>query len=73
MMVVMIVMMMMIVMAMVGAAAVVAVVAELISSDLKSIRARNSGQFLTGKPTGKLLFDHTTWPEAVIPTGFCKR
>lgn len=71
MMMVMIVMMM-IVMAMVGAAAVVAVVAALISSDLKSIRARDSGQFLTGKPTGKLLFDHTTWPEAVTPTGFCK-
>lgn len=64
---------MMIVMAMVGAAVVVAVVAVLISSDLKSVRARNSGQFLKGKPTGKLLFDHTTWPEAVTPTGFCKR
>lgn len=61
-------MVMMIVMAMV----VATVVAGLISSDLKSIRARNSGQFLTGKPTGKLLFDHTTWPEAVTPTGFCK-
>lgn len=60
-------------MAMVGAAAVVAVVVVLISSDLKSIRARDSGQFLAGKPTGKLLFDHTTWPEAVTPTGFCKR
>lgn len=62
-------MVMMIVMAMV----VATVVAGLISSDLKSIKARNSGQFLTGKPTGKLLFDHTTWPEAVTPTGFCKR
>lgn len=62
-------MVMMIVMAMV----VATVVAGLLSSDLKSIRARNSGQFLTGKPTGKLLFDHTTWPEAVTPTGFCKR
>lgn len=64
-----VIMVMMIVMAMV----VATVVAGLISSDLKSIKARNSGQFLTGKPTGKLLFDHITWPEAVTPTGFCKR
>lgn len=68
-MMIVVMMVMMIVMAMV----VATVVAGLISSDLKSIRARNSGQFLTGKPTGKLLFDHTTWPEAVTPTGFCKR
>lgn len=66
--------MMMIVMLMVAAAAVVAVVAVVvISRYLTNIRARNSGQFSTGKPTGKLLFDHTTWPEAVTPTGFCKR
>lgn len=68
-MMIVVMMVMMIVMAMV----VATVVVGLISSDLKSIKARNSGQFLTGKPTGKLLFDHTTWPEAVTPTGFCKR